>query len=634
MIRKFHDGKGGQKRGWPKTVVSWCALASLRTWRNLGVIGLSLVLGHLALHDSVAQRGRIAPEAATGRDAKSVVVGRRFMVSAANPYASQAGADILRRGGSAVDAAIAVQMVLNLVEPQSSGIGGGAFLVHYDATTKKIVTYDGRETAPKAARPDRFLSADGAPLPYGQVVPSGLSVGVPGTIAMLADAHAVHGVLPWADLFQPAIQLARDGFIVSSRLHLSLMWFGADRFSPAARAYFFPDGAAVREGRVLKNEAFAATLEQIAQKGVAAFYSGTIAAEIVAAVATAELTLGDLTLDDLAGYTPIRRAAVCTDYRRYKICGMGPPSSGALTVAQTLKLIEPFASEMSGRPVSDAASDAAVPDAAAKPVPTPEAKHLIAEAQKLAYADRNAYIADPDFVTVPHGLLDADYLQGRRALISAREVMTRPKAGVPPGLEKPVGDDETRERPGTSHISIVDVQGHAVSMTTTIEGAFGSGLWAAGFLLNNELTDFSFRPVDGEGQPIANAVDGGKRPRSSMAPTIVLNEAGELEAVLGSPGGSRIILYVTKALVGMIDWKLNAQQATDLVNFGSRGGAFEIEVDQAATPLALRLKALGHEIRPDVMVSGLHIIQVRRDAGGVRLEGGADPRREGVAIGN
>ncbi len=565
-----------------------------------------------------ADRGRIAPEPATGVAQKSVATGERFMVAAANPYAVEAGVEILDAGGSAVDAAIAVQMVLNLVEPQSSGIGGGAFLVHYEAETRAVTTYDGRETAPAAAKPDRFLAADGTPMPFFSAVKSGLSVGVPGVVAMLGEAHAARGRLPWADLFAPAIKLAREGFVVSRRLTLSLMWFGADRFSPEARDYFFPGGAAVATGSVLKNPAFADTLETIARDGPRAFYEGDIAKAIVTAVNGAETTLSDMTLRDLESYAAIERAPVCTDYRAFRICGMGPPSSGGITVAQTLKLVEPIAAYRTGADADRVTG-----------------MHLIAEAQKLAYADRNAYLADPDFVTIPGGLLDPTYLAERRALIAAdRAIRDMPPAGRPPGAGGPAGLDASEGRPGTSHISIVDAAGNAVSMTTTIEGAFGSGLWAAGFLLNNELTDFSFRPADGDGKPIANRVEGGKRPRSSMAPTIVMRSDGSLRAVVGSPGGSRIILYVTKALVGLLDWQLDAQQAADLINFGSRGRGFELEVAQEATALGLRFSGLGHEVRPDVMVSGLHIIQVRDTEAGQRvLEGGADPRREGVAVG-
>ncbi|MEO1206785.1 MAG: gamma-glutamyltransferase [Pseudomonadota bacterium] len=563
----------------------------------------------------LAQDGRISPEAATGLERKTLATSKRFMVSAANPYAVRAGVDILKRGGSAVDAAIAVQMVLNLVEPQSSGIGGGAFLLHYDKAKRDIVSFDGRETAPAKARADRFITPDGSRMSFRDAVRSGLSVGVPGLVAMLAKAHATHGVLPWKDLFQPAIALSRDGFVVSRRMHLSLLWVGQSHFSDAARNYFFPDGSVVAIGHILRNPAFADTLERIATQGAEAFYTGPVANKIVSAVAQAERTLADLTLQDLKDYKSINRPPVCTRYRQHRVCGMGAPSSGGITIAQTLNLIAPF--ERIG--ISDTLDGSRLSD-----------MHLIAEAQKLAYADRNRYLADPAFVPVPEGLLDKVYLDERRRLISPDTAMTGPvKPGVPRGGTDAGGVDATEGRAGTSHISIVDPSGNAVSMTTTIEGAFGSGLWAAGFLLNNELTDFSFRSVDAQGRKIANRVAGGKRPRSSMSPTIILDADSKLKAVLGSPGGSRIILYVTKAIVGLIDWELDAQAVTETINFGSRGRGFELEVGKATTAMGLRLEAMGHRVRPDVMVSGLHVI-VRRDG---YLEGGADPRREGIALG-
>lgn len=603
-----------------------------------------------------AQRGRIAPEAASGQEAKTLVTAKRFMVVAAHPLAVAAGYEIIQKGGSAVDAAIAVQMVLNLVEPQSSGIGGGAFLLHYDRETGQVTSFDGRETAPAAAKPDRFLGADGRPLPFFQVVRSGLSVGVPGLIAMLAKAHETKGRLPWADLFAPAIRLATNGFEVTRRLSLSLAWVGPDHFAPEARRYFFPGGIVLTPGTVLKNPEFAKSLRAIAARGPSAFYSGPIAQAMVAAVRRPELA-GDLTLDDLQNYQAKLRPPVCFAYRSNTICGMGAPSSGGLTVAQTLKLLAPFdlsaretvskqGAASPGDPRAPASGDVGgttgaddtdhggpqrnAGDETAVQARLP-AMHLVAEAEKLAYADRNRYLADPDFVAVPNGYLDDGYLEGRRRQIDPAAAMSgRPLAGRPPGSDNTIGENAGRGRPGTSHISIVDRDGDAVSMTTTIEGAFGSGLWAAGFLLNNELTDFSFRPVDRDGRPMANRVMGGKRPRSSMAPTLVLDADGKLKAVIGSPGGSRIILYVIKALVGVLDWGLDAQQAADFVNFGSRGRAFELEVSRAKPATALRLESLGHDVRPDVMVSGLHIIVVRDG----RLEGGADPRREGVAMGD
>ncbi|MEL6298704.1 MAG: gamma-glutamyltransferase family protein [Pseudomonadota bacterium] len=579
-----------------------------------------------------AQRARFEPEAATGFDGKRVAIANDFMVAAANPLAVDAGIEILRRGGSATDAAIAVQLVLNLVEPQSSGIGGGAFLLHWNAGAQSLTTYDGRETAPAAATPDRFLK-DGNRMAFRTAVHSGLSIGTPGLVRMLADVHAKHGKLAWAELFAPAIKLAVDGFPVSPRLNGLLTRYGASAFDEAARAYFFEaSGGPIPVGFKRQNLAFAATLRAIAERGPAAFYEGDIARAIVSAVRNAPNAAGDLTLEDLAGYRAVQRAPVCSAYRGYRICGMGPPSSGALTVAQTLKLIEPM-------PI--------VREPAARMAP--RVLHALAEAQKRAYADRGRYMADPDFVRVPPGLLDTGYLDGRRKEIDMRRAARgRVSPGVPPDTRADAfGIDATRESVGTSHISIVDRDGNAVSMTTTIESAFGARVWAAGFLLNNELTDFSFRPVDDAGRPIANAVAPNKRPRSSMAPTLVFDPEGRLFAALGSPGGSRIILYVTKALVGLIDWQLDPQTVAEMANFGSRGGPFELEVTSGQTMSlsrlqsllsptgkpaiwhAIRMRGYGHTIRPDAMTSGLHII-VQRDG---RLYGGADPRREGVARG-
>ena len=577
---------------------------------------------------ALAQRGYIAPEAATGYSEKSLAQAKSYMVSAANPLAVEAGVRILQEGGSAVDAAIAVQLVLNLVEPQSSGIGGGAFLLHWDAETKELKSYDGRETAPAAARPDRFLR-DGRRIPFDEAVHSGLSIGVPGLVRLLEEVHRRHGKLPWARLFEPAIALAENGFPVSPRLNLLLTWMGAENFDPAARRlYFSENGSAWPVGYRLKNPEFAGTLRRIAEEGAEAFYSGEIAEKIVAAAANAPNHRGDITLADLAAYKSVERPPICVIYRRHRVCGMGPPSSGGIAVAQTLKLLEPFDL---GRG----------PEAALNP----RAMHLIAEAEKLAFADRDYYIGDPDFVQVPLTLLDSDYLAARSQLINPNAAMPRPAPGTPPGVQRQAfGLDSTLESVGTSHFSVVDAEGNAVSMTTTIESAFGSRVLAAGFLLNNELTDFSFLPTDAEGRPIANAVAPGKRPRSSMAPTIVFDDEGRLKAVLGSPGGSRIILYVVKALIALIDWELDAQAAAALVNFGSRGGPFEIEYDPAtdwralvrpwlSTPplwQAMRVKPFGHEIVPDLLTSGLHIIVVRPDG----LEGGADPRREGIALGD
>ncbi|MGE0629813.1 MAG: gamma-glutamyltransferase [Hyphomicrobiaceae bacterium] len=553
------------------------------------------------------------PEVATGFEAKTLVTSRRHMVVSANPYASDAGLEILRAGGSAVDAAVAVQMVLGLVEPQSSGIGGGAFLLAWDRNARRVTAYDGRETAPAGIRPDVFLQPDGKRRAFMDAVFSGESVGVPGAVAMLAMAHKAHGRLPWSRLFDPARKLATSGFIVSKRLNKSLQARGADSFAPEARAYLFGgDGRPVQPGDRLVNPAYAQTLAEIAEGGAEAFYRGRIAEAIVRAVHGAPTRGGSLSLADMRAYRAKARPPVCFPYRGYRVCGMGPPSSGALTAGMTMMLVDPF--DLGRTPMNV------------------EAVHLIAEAEKLAYADRNTWVADPDVVDVPRGLLDPGYLTERRRLIGPLRVLQKALAGVPPGAkEHKAGRDATAERSGTSHVSIVDQWGNAAALTTSIESGFGSGLMAAGFLLNNQLTDFSFLPVDAEGRPIANAVAPGKRPRSSMSPTLIFSKDGAFVAALGSPGGSRIPLFVVKSMVGLIDWKLDAQAAAGLANFGSRNGPLELEAGRIDERLAGGLSALGHSLKLGPMPSGTHIIVRRHDG---MLEGGADPRREGVGRGD
>src|SRR5215510_11559224 len=575
-----------------------------RKGRTLALAGLLGLIVSLGPQGAWGLDPQAAPEAASGWSAQAATRAQRQMVVAANPYAAQAGLDILRQGGSAADAAVAVQLVLNLVEPQSSGLGGGAFLLYWDAARQRLRAIDGRETAPAAADPNQFLQA-GRPLGFEAAVFGGLSVGVPGTLRLLELLHKQHGRLPFASVLAPAIKLASEGFRVSPRLHLLLSAYGAQNFAPAARQYFFDATASARpSGYLLKNPQFAATLSALAVQGADAFYAGEVAQAIVAAVRTAPNHQGSMTLADVGGYRAIEREPLCVSYRRYRVCGMPPPSSGGVAVAQILKLIEPF--EL-GRQPADAMNAPAL--------------HRIAEAEKLAFADRDHYIADPAFVTPPAGLIDT------------LTAMPRPRPGSPQKQSgRALGIDATVEAAGTSHFSIVDAAGNVLAMTSTIEAGFGSRLWAAGFLLNNELTDFSFRPLDAAGNALANALAPGKRPRSSMAPTIVFDETGKPWAVLGSPGGSRIILYVVKTLVGLIDWKLDAQAATALMNFGSRGGPFEIEIDQpSAIWHALKMKPYGHRVSADLLTSGTHAIVVRRDG---TLEGGADPRREGVALGD
>jgi gamma-glutamyltranspeptidase/glutathione hydrolase len=557
------------------------------------------------------------PEGSSGGAPKQAVFAKKFIVSTANPLATEAGYRILRQGGSAVDAAIAAQLVLNLVEPQSSGIGGGAFILHYAAKPRKLSAYDGRETAPAAARPDRFLAGDGKPMKFYDAVVGGRSVGVPGTLRVLELAHRKHGRLPWAALFQPAIRLADDGFSVSPRLNSLLASDRHLRLQPVARDYFYDaDGRARAVGHLLKNPQFGAVLRRVARQGVTAFYEGEIAQDIVDAVRSAA-NPGDLALEDIAGYRAKQRAPVCGPYRAYRICGMPSPSSGGMTVLQMLTMLERF--EM----------DKIDPGSAM-------AAHLFAEAGKLAYADRGRYMGDSDFVAVPErALIDRDYLARRSRLISPDRAMAKGVAGAPDGIKlSGWGEDTAPDLPSTSHLVAIDRRGNAVSLTTTIEAEFGSRLMVRGFLLNNELTDFSFAPEQ-DGKPVANRVEGGKRPRSSMAPTIVFDREGKIYLLIGSPGGSAIINYVAKTLIGVLDWGLDVQQAIALPNMGSRniGGATELEKGPKAAALADALRAMGHQVKVIDLPSGLHGVQ-RVSGQRAGWIGGADPRREGIAKGD
>ena len=544
---------------------------------------------------------------------RHVVVAKRDMVAAANPLAADAGREMLRRGGDAIDAAIAMQMVLNLVEPQSSGIGGGAFLLYWSARDARVESYDGRETAPAAARPDRFLAQTGQPMPFVEAMIGGRSVGVPGTLRMLAMAHRKHGRLPWVQLFEPAIQLAEDGFVVSPRLHDMLSNEKHLGRNEPARGYFYEaDGSAKPAGAPLRNPALAATLRSIAERGPDALYTGHIAQDIVTAVTHAPVSPGDISLEDLGAYQAKERPAVCGQYRRYRICGMGPPSSGGSTVLEILGMLQRFDLRR------------------LKPM-SAEGLHLFAEAARLAYADRDRYLADSDFISVPlAGLIDRRYLAERSRLINPRQDHGRVGPGMPPASHASLfRDGDSLDLPSTSHLSIVDSNGDAVSMTTTIEHEFGSRLMVDGFLLNNELTDFSFRP-EVDGKPVANRVEPGKRPRSSMSPTLVFGPDGKLLLVIGSPGGPEIINYVALTLIAVLDWGLDVQAAIDLVHVSNRNGDTEIEPGPWGDAIAAELKARGHTIGRHELESGLHGI-MRTPRG---LEGGADPRREGVALGD
>ncbi|WP_083240596.1 gamma-glutamyltransferase [Methyloceanibacter methanicus] len=552
------------------------------------------------------------PEGASGLAQKPLVKAEKHMIVAAHPLAAEAGLDMLRKGGAAIDAGIAAQAVLTLVEPQSSGIGGGAFVLYWDAAQETLTSYDGREIAPAGATSDLFLDAAGKPLPRPVAMHSGRSVGVPGVLAVLKRVHDDYGKLPWADLFKPAIKLARDGFPVTARLAKMLGDADPNTFDATARAYFFDEHVRPRPaGYLLTNEDLAQTFEIIAREGIDAFYKGPIATDIATTVQNDRRGAGTLSEADFAAYRTKKRPAVCVPYRGYSVCGMGPPSSGAVAVGQTLGLIEPF--DLGTNPIDAGAA------------------HAILEAERLAFADRARYLADPDFVAVPvEGLLDKNYLAARRALIDPERAAESVTHGTPPNIDQAFGRDATKEKGGTSHVSVVDDQGDAFSMTTTIEFAFGARSMVRGFLLNNQLTDFSFLPRDKDGADIANRVEPGKRPRSSMDPTLIFGPDGDLDYVLGSPGGPGIIPFNLKAVVAMIDWGLDPAEAAALINFGGTPRGVLLEIAPEWDDLAEALAAKGHKVTRMPMTSGLHIIALRPDG----LEGGADPRRDGIALGD
>ena len=589
---------------------------------TLKPLALSLtLLGALAASPVFAEVPQKAPEVATAYAEKSGWAAQKFMVAAANPLAADAGYQMLKKGGSAIDAAIATQLVLTLVEPQSSGIGGGAFLLY--STAKGVQAFDGRETAPANADEHLFQNADGSPVSRATGVVGGRSVGAPGVLRMLELAHKEHGKLPWATLFGPAIKLAHGGFPVSQRLNGLLNWDQALKRDPVAAAYFYDkEGKAWPVGHVLKNPELARTLREIARGGADAFYNGRIARDIAAKVASHPTNPGKLTATDIAGYKAKVREPVCSDYKAWTVCGMPPPSSGGIAIAQMLGILEvkdirPYA------PV-DGVLDA-------------QAIHLFSEAGRLAYADRNRYVADTDFVPLPGNgvasMLDKTYLAQRAALIGERS-MGKAKPGTPPGMQVAWGMDNALQRPSTSHLVAVDAFGGGLSMTTSVEDAFGSRQMVDGFLLNNQLTDFSFDSRDADG-PIANRVEAGKRPRSAMSPTLVF-EKGTHKLVLatGSPGGSSIINYVAKVLVGTMDWGLNVQQAISLPNFGSRNGPTELEKGRAPAAQVEALQAMGHEVRVIEQNSGLQGIMRLNAHGKDFWFGGADPRREGMVRGD
>ncbi len=565
------------------------------------------------------------PELASGWTAKPGWAAKRFMVAAANPLATEAGWRILRQGGNALDAAIAVQMALTLVEPQSSGIGGGAFLLHWDG--RAVKAWDGRETAPAAADERLFLGADGKPVPFGDAVFGGRAVATPGAVVMLEAAHRTHGKLPWAALFAPAIELAEAGFPISPRLQIQVAGNPHLARDAQARRFFFDaDGRALPIGHTLRNPALAAVLRAIAARGSVAFTRGPIADDMVRRVHDHTVP-GRMTAADLAGYQPRQREPMCTDWQtRWRVCGFPPPSSGHLAVMQILGILE---------------RAPAPAQALANGVPSADWLHTYTEAARLAYADRALFVADPDFVPAPAGdwqsLLSDAYLRQRAALIGPQSMKVA-TAGSPVPLRTSFAPMFEQPEHGTSHISVVDGEGRAVAMTTTIEAFFGARVMSdggtglpGGFLLNNQMTDFAMQPVDAQGRAVANRIEPGKRPRSSMSPTLVFDKAsGQLVMTLGSPGGPPIIHYVAKTLLGTLQWGLDAQRAIDLPNFGSLNGPTLLEKGLFPTATVEALRARGHVVTELELTSGLQAIQ-RTPTGWF---GGADPRREGVVKGD
>jgi gamma-glutamyltranspeptidase/glutathione hydrolase len=585
------------------------------------------------------------PEGSSGFSAKPGWATSKFAVAAANPLATDAGYQVLKAGGSAIDAAIAVQMVLTLVEPQSSGIGGGAFLLHYSGN--KVEAFDGRETAPAAVDEKLFIGANGKPMPFDNAVVGGRSVGTPGTVRMLEMAHKQYGKLPWAQLFAPAIQLAENGFKVSARLGTLLKDEKYLKNDAVAAGYFYKaDGTPVDTGSTLRNPALAEVLRQIASKGSSALLEGKVAQAIVAKVQGHPSNPGKLALSDLAGYQAKKRDPICSDYsaggKAYRLCGMPPPSSGAIAVGQILGILNNTPAATLGL----VTGTGGVPGTVA-PTPSADWLHLYTEASRLAFADRGQYLGDPDFVQPPSGswmsLLAPAYLSERAKLIQPTgSSMKTARSGVPGVVKTAYAPMPDQPEYGTSHISIIDGYGNAIAMTTTIEDQFGSRLMtdggtgkAGGFLLNNELTDFSFAPTDAEGKPVANRVEPGKRPRSSMAPTLVFDKnSGQSVMSGGSPGGALIIHYTAKTLYGVLNWGLLPQQAIDLPNFGSLNGPTLLEEKRFAPATVEALRARGAEVHEMNMTSGLQAIARGQAHGTPVWLGGADPRREGVVMGD
>lgn len=574
------------------------------------LLSVFFTLGLSACSVQHAEREAYDPEAATGFGQQQLSVAQNFMVAAANPLAVTAGTQVLAAGGSAIDAAIAVQNMLTLVEPQSSGIGGGAFIMYWDAQSQQLYTLDARETAPAGVDMNLFLDSEGEPERWIDAIVGGRAVGTPGLLKGLATAHERWGNLAWADLFTATIETAEHGFVVSPRLARLVeleIHPGLRELQPAAD-YFYPNGAPLSAGTRLRNPALAQTMRLLASDGVDAFYNGSLANDIVTAVQNSAIAPGHLSAADLANYQVAWREPVCGEYRQHLLCSMGPPSSGGVTLVQMFAMLEHF--DLGADSVNDA-----------------RPWHWFTQASRLAYADRDRYLADPDFVEVPVGaMLDASYLQARANLIGDMDMGTAAAGQL---NESQFVAGINLEQPSTTHISIVDQFGNAVSMTSSIEMGFGSGVMVGGFLLNNQLTDFSLNPRDSQGLA-ANRVEPGKRPRSSMAPVITFDPEGNLQHVIGSPGGPRIINYVAKVLVGLIDFDLDMQTAIALPNITNMNGATAIEAELASEAWRSALQTREHMVEVRSLNSGLHGISVT-PAG---LQGGADPRREGVASGD
>lgn len=550
-----------------------------------------------------------APEQSTGLTEQKLVHAKHFMVASANPLATEAGYQILKKGGSAIDAMVAIQTTLSLVEPQSSGLGGGAFLVYWDNKAKKLTTFDARETAPAAATPELFLDANGQPMKFMQAIIGGRSVGVPAVPRMMEDLHKRYGKLAWADLFAKPIELAEKGFPVSPRMAKSIEQnVETLKHFPKTAAYFLPNGTPLASGSLLKNPEFAYSVRILAREGAAPFYHGALAQNIVNAVKYNN-NAGTLSLADMKNYRIIERQPVCTNYRIYQVCGMDAPSSGGIAVGQIVGMLNQFAPE---------------------DLPTNHVQswRILGDASRLAFADRDKYVGDPDFVRVPsQTLLSEAYLRERAQLLK-NTPNALPNAPAGSLANHYAAAPNAWELPSTSHISVVDAQGNVLSMTTSIENAFGSGVMANGYLLNNELTDFNFSP-NKDGLPVANRVEGGKRPRSSMAPTIVL-KAGQPYLAVGSPGGSRIIGFVAKTLLAHIDWQMDIQQAISAPNLLNRTGKYELEQNTAATEFNTPLQQLGYQTDVRDLNSGVQGIVITPTG----LQGGADPRREGKVMGD